>query len=154
MHRLLRKFTFFPALLILVGFGAAIWWLGKPLEEAQSPPTVTGVVRAAPELRTDAPLVFSVALNKGTTRPAGEAPEFPLDDVQPDEGATFELVAEPGDGSRFWVIARVDTAKIERWCEVVDVPPMRRLEDGTWVEAATGKPAPPLDITVDRETPC
>jgi hypothetical protein len=154
VRRFLRKFTFFPTVLILAGFGAAIWWLAQPLEEAQSPPAVTGVVRAAPELRPDAPLVFSVGLNPGPTRPASEAPEFPLDDVQPDEGATFELVAEEGDGRQFWVIARVDTAKIERWCEVVDVPPLRRLEDGTWVEAETGRPLPPLDITVDRDTPC
>jgi hypothetical protein len=152
--RLFRKFTFFPVVLVLAGFVASVFWLSRPLEEAESPPTVTGVVRASAELRRDAPLVYFVGLNKGETRPASQAPEFPLDDAQPDEGATFELVAEKGDGARFWVLARVDSAKIERWCEVVDVPPLRRLEDGTWVVAATGKPLPALHITIDKETPC
>ena len=152
--RVFRKLTFLPVFLVLAGFVGAIVWLSKPLKEEESPPAVTGVVRAAAELRPDAPLVYFVGLNKGATRPASEAPEFPLDDAQPDAGTTFELVAEKGDGSQFWVLARVDTAKIERWCEVVDVPPLRRLEDGTWVVAETGKPLPPLEITVDKETSC
>jgi hypothetical protein len=98
--------------------------------------------------------LYYAALNRGRGRPAVEAPEFPLDGAQPDAGDTFELAAEQGDGTRFWVLARVETAKIERWCKVVELPPLRRLEDGKWVEAATGKPLRPLEITVDRSTPC
>lgn len=154
MRRFLRKFTFFPTLLILAGFVAAVILLSKPLKEAESPPAVTGVVRAAAELKRDTPLVYYAALHPGRARPASEAPEFPLDDAQTDAGEAFELVAEKGDGTRFWVLARVETAKIERWCKVVEVPPLRRLEDGTWVEAETEKPLPPLDITVGRETAC
>jgi hypothetical protein len=154
MRRLLRKLTFVPTLLILAGFVAAVILLSKPLEDEESPPTVTGAVRATAELKRDAPLVYYAALNRGRGRPAVEAPEFPLDGAQPDPGETFELAAEQGDGTRFWVLARVETAKIERWCKVVELPPLRRLEDGKWVEAATGKPLRPLEITVDRSTPC
>ena len=152
--RILHKFSFMPVILVLGGFVFAVFWLSKPPESEESPPTVTGHVRATERLKRDAPLVFSVGLNKGRRRPASQAPEFPLDDAQPDPGETFELVAEEGDGSQFWVLARVDSARIERWCEVVDVPRMRRLEDGTWVVAATGKPLPPLEITVDKTTAC
>jgi hypothetical protein len=149
-----RKFTFLPVILVLAGFVGAVFWLSRPPKSEESPPTVTGNIRATDRLRQDAPLVFFVGLNKGKTRPASQAPEFPLDDAQPDPGDTFELVAEEGDGSQFWVLARVETAKIERWCEVVDVPKLRRLDDGTWVVAATGKPPPPLEITVDMKTAC
>jgi hypothetical protein len=152
--RILRKFTFMPVILVLAGFVAAVFWLSRPPKSEESPPTVTGHVKASARLKQDAPLVFFVGLNKGKTRPASEAPEFPLDDAQPEPSETFELVAEEGDGSQFWVLARVDSARIERWCEVVDIPRMRRLEDGTWVVAATGKPLPPLTITVDKKTAC
>ena len=152
--RILHKFSFLPVILVLGGFVLAVFWLSKPPKSEESPPTVTGHVRATERLKRDAPLVFFVGLNKGQTRPASEAPEFPVDDAQPDAGETFELAAEEGDGSQFWVLARVDSARIERWCEVVAVPRMRRLEDGTWVAAATGKPLPPLEITVDKKTQC
>jgi hypothetical protein len=152
--RLFRKLTFLPVILLLAGFALAVFWLSKPPASEESPPTVTGHVRASAALKRDAPLVFFVGLNKGEIRPASEAPEFPLDDAQPEVGETFELSAEEGDGSQFWVLARVDSARIERWCQVVDVPRMRRLEAGTWVVAATGKPLPPLEITVDKKTSC
>ncbi len=154
MRRFFGKFTFIPALLVVVGFVGLIIYLSKPLEDEESPPALTGIVRAAPELKQDAPLVHFVALYPGTKRPPAEAPEFPIDDAQPDAGTSFELVPEKGDGTQFWVLARVETAKIERWCEVLDVPPLRQLEDGEWVEAATGKPLPPLDITVRRQSLC
>lgn len=143
-----------PVILVLAGFVLAVFWLSRPPKSEESPPTVTGRIAAGADLKKDAPLVFFVGLNKGETRPASEAPEFPLDDAQPEADETFELVAEKGDGTRFWVLARVDTARIERWCKVVDVPPLRRLEDGTWVEASTGKPPPPLRITIDKTTAC
>ena len=149
-----RKFTLVPALLVVAGFVGLIIYLSKPLEDVESAAAVTGVLRASADLKPDAPLTFYAGLFRGPVQPASEAPEFPLDDVQPDEGVAFELVAEKVDGTKFWVLARVDTAKIERWCTSVDVPPLRRLEDGTWVEAKTGKPLPPLDITIDRTTPC
>jgi hypothetical protein len=154
MRSLLRKFTFVPTLLILAGFVVAVILLSKPLKDEESPVAVTGVVGATAELKRDAPLVYYAALNPGRARPAEEAPEFPLDDAQPDAGKTFELAAEKGDGTRFWILARVETAKIERWCAVLELPPLRRLEDGKWVEAATRKPLRPLEITVDRSTPC
>ena len=152
--RFVRKFTFLPVILVLAGFVAAVFWLSKPPESEESPPAVTGTIRAAAELEQDAPLVYFVGLNPGPTKPVDQAPEFPLDDAQPDAGATFELVAEKGDGPQFWVLARVETARIERFCEAVDVPPLRRQDDGTWVEASTGKPLPALRITVDDSTPC
>lgn len=154
MRRFFRKFTFFPALLVVAGFVGAVIYLSKPLEEAESPQTVTGVVRAAAELKPDAPLMYFAGLYRGEARPPSQAPDFPLDDAQPEEGARFELVAEREDGTRFWVLARVETAKIERWCKVVELPALRRLNDGTWVDAATGKALPPLEITVGTQTPC
>jgi hypothetical protein len=149
-----RKFTFLPVVLILAGFVVGVLWLSQPPKSEESPPTVTGTITASENLKQDAPLVFFVGLNKGATKPPTQAPEFPLDDAQPDAGETFALVAEKGDGSQFWVLARVETAKIERWCKSVDVPPMRLQEDGTWVVASTGKPLPALRITVDDSTPC
>lgn len=152
--RFVRKFTFLPVVLVLAGFVLAVFWLSRPPASEESPPAVTGTITASPELKRDAPLVYFVGLNPGPTRPVDQAPEFPLDDAQPDEGQTFELVAEEGDGTQFWVLARVETARIERFCEAVDLPPLRRQDDGTWVEASTGKPLPPLAITVDDGTPC
>jgi hypothetical protein len=143
-----------PVVLVLAGFVVAVLWLSRPPKSEESPPTVTGTITASADLKADAPLVYFVGLNSGATRPPAQAPEFPLDDAQPDEGEPFALVAEDGDGPRFWVLARVETAKIERWCKSVDVPPMRRLEDGTWVVASTGKPLPAMHITVDDKTPC
>jgi hypothetical protein len=154
VRRFLRKFSFLPVILILAGFVVGTVLISKPPKEQESLSVVTGIVHAAPDLRPDAPLTYFAALNPGRARLASEAPEFPLDDAQTDEGESFELVAEPGDGKQFWVLARVETAMIERWCKVVELPPVRRLEDGTWVEAETGKPLAPLDITVDRTTAC
>jgi hypothetical protein len=152
--RFFRKFTFMPVVLVLAGFVAAVFWLSRPPKSEESPPTVTGTITASEDLKQDAPLVYFVGLNRGATKPPAQAPDFPLDDAQPEEGETFGLVAEEGDGSRFWVLARVETAKIERWCKSVEVPPMRRQEDGTWVVASTGKPLPAIHITVDDSTPC
>ncbi|HEY7793726.1 MAG TPA: hypothetical protein VIA10_06960 [Gaiellaceae bacterium] len=152
--RFFRRFTFLPVVLILAGFVVAVFWLSRPPKSEESPPTVRGTITASSELKPDAPLVYFVGLNPGATKPPAQAPEFPLDDAQPDAGETFELVAEEGDGSRFWVLARVETARIERWCKSVDVPPLRRQDDGTWVVASTGKPLPALRITVDKTTPC
>jgi hypothetical protein len=154
VRRLLSKFTFVPTLLILAGFVVAVILLSKPLKGEESPAAVTGLIRADADLTRDTPLVYYAALNPGRARQPGQAPEFPIDDAQTDAGEMFELAPEPGDGTRFWILARVETAKIERWCKVVDVPPLRRREGGTWVEAATGKPLAPLEITVDRSTPC
>ena len=154
MRRFLRKFSFLPVILILAAFVFGTVLISRPPEDQESPSVVTGIVHAAQNLRSDAPLIYFAALNPGRVRPASEAPEFPLDDTQTDEGETFELAAEPGDGTQFWVLARVETAKIERWCKVVELPPVRRLEDGTWVEAETGNPLAPLNITVGRDVPC
>ncbi|HEY8104354.1 MAG TPA: hypothetical protein VIE18_07545 [Gaiellaceae bacterium] len=153
MRRFFRKFTFVPALLVIAGFVGLVIYLSKPLESVESEATITGVVRASADLKPDAPLAYYAALYPGAARPPSEAPEFPLDDVQTD-GEAFELVAEEGDGTQFWVLARVETAKIERWCKILQVPELRRRDDGSWVEAKTGKPLPPLDITVGRELPC
>ena len=152
--RFFRKFSFMPVVIVLAGFVFAVFWLSRPPKSEESPPTVTGRIDGTAALKQDAPLVYYVGLVKGEMQPPAEAPEFPLDDAQPEQGETFELVAEEGDGTQFWVVARADTARIERWCKSVDLPPLRRLEDGTWVVASTGKPPAPLRITLDKTTAC
>jgi hypothetical protein len=103
-------------------------------------------------LRADGPFVRYVALHPG--RPGGPVPAFAIDDSQPENDGVFELDADAGDGAQFYVLARIESAKIERWCEFVALPRVRRLEDGGWVNAATGKALAPLKLTVDKKIPC
>ncbi|MHB1243366.1 MAG: hypothetical protein ACYC1P_08215 [Gaiellaceae bacterium] len=152
MRRLVGKFTFFPVVLILAGFVVFTVAIAKPLKKAERRGLVVGTVTPADALRDDGPFRPYVALHRGA--PGAEIPEFPLDDRQPLDDGKFELSADQTDGTRYFVLARIETATLERWCETVALPPMRQLEDRSWVEAATGKPLAPVRISVDDSTRC
>jgi hypothetical protein len=157
MRRRLRKLSFLPVLLLLVGFTWFTVEVASPLKEAERKSLVAGTIVPAGPLRDDGPFRPYVALHKGP-RPAevraGEIPEFPLDDQQPLDDGKFELSADQGDGTRFYLLARMETAKLERWCETIALPPMRQLEDRSWVVAATGEPLDPVRISVGAATRC
>ena len=153
MRRLLRRFSWIPVVLIL---GAFIWFaigLSDPPEEAERENLVTGSIHAADPLKPDGPFTPYIALHKGTPDPEA-IPEFPLDDRQPDGSGAFELSADKGDGTEFFLLVRFETAKLERYCRFVELPKMRVTAEGAWVEAASGRPLPPQWITVDKSTRC
>lgn len=154
MRRLLRKLTFVPVALILVGFVLFTIFIAKPLRGGEKRGLVVGTMRVAPELKPDAPFTRYVAMYAGELRPASSLPEFPVDDVQTEDDGGFELTAEKQDGTRFFLLARVETAKIERYCEEIELPEMRQLDDRNWVDAKTGKPLPRVRITVDKGERC
>ena len=139
--------------LILGGF---VWFaidISDPPEAAERESLVTGSIHAADPLKPDGPFTPYVALHKGA--PDLEAiPDFPLDDRQPDGSGTFELSADKGDGTRFFLFVRFETAKLERWCRIVELPRMVQTADGVWVEPASRRPLPPQRITVDKSTRC
>jgi hypothetical protein len=152
MRRLFSKFTFLPVILVLAGFTWFTLRIADPPDEAERESLVSGTIAPGGPLRAQGPFQLYVALERGV--PGDEIPEFPLDDAQPLEDGRFELSADPGDGRRFWVLARIETARLERWCDTVRLPEMRQLEDGAWVEAATGEPLSPLELTVDDSRRC
>ena len=153
MRRLFGKFTFVPVLLILGAFVLFAIKVSEPLRKAERKSLVTGTIHPVGELRQEGPFIPYVALNRG--RPVkGAFPEFPLDDRQPDADGRFELSADPGDGTRFYLLVRYETARQERYCKTVELPEVRQTEDGNWVEAATGKPLPPQRVEVDKSVRC
>jgi hypothetical protein len=154
MRRFFGRFTWVPVLLILVGF---VWFairIADPPEEAEREWLVTGTLLAADELKPDGPFVPYVALHKGDPVPVTEVPDFPLDDRQPDGSGTFELSADPGDGTRFFLFARFATAKGERFCATHPLPELRVTGQETWVVADTGKALEPQRLRVDKSLPC
>ena len=154
MRRFLRRFSFFPVILILGGFIAFTLWVADPLQEAERKSLVTGSIHPADPLRPDGPFIPYVALHKGALQDPDGVPEFPLDDEQPDGDGKFELSADAGDGRQFYLLARFETANSERYCKTVPLPRMRRTEDGLWLDAATGERLQPLRISVDKAESC
>lgn len=153
MRRFFGKFTFVPVIVILVGF---VWFtlkVAKPLKEAERKSLVIGSIHPADPLRQAGPFIPYIALHKGV---AGReaVPDFALDDQQPEGAGTFELSADDGDGRQFYLLARFETAKQERYCSTVSLPRMRRTEDGVWLVAKTGKALAPVRITVDKSERC
>jgi hypothetical protein len=154
VRRFLRKFSFVPVLVILGGFVAFSLWVADPLKEAERESLVTGSLHPADPLRPDGPFIPYVALHKGELQEPESVPEFPLDDAQPEGDGKFELSADELDGQQFYLLARFETAKSERYCKTVPLPRMRRNEDGVWLEAATGKQLQPLRIAIDKSLRC
>lgn len=154
MRRLLGKLTFVPVALILVGFVLFTVFISKPLRSSEKGGFVHGTINVAPELRPDEPFVRYVALYAGDVKPAEALPEFPLNDVQTNDDGVFELTPDREDGTRFFLLARIETAKLERYCKRIALPQARRRDDRHWVDAKTGKPLPPLRITVDKTEQC
>jgi hypothetical protein len=152
VRRFFGKFSFVPVILILVGFVVFTLKISDPLKDAERKSLVTGSIHPANPLKPDGPFIPYVALHKGA--PGPEVPEFPLDDHQPDGDGTFELSADEVDGRRFYLLARFETAKSERFCATLALPPVRRTEEGIWLEAATGQRLKPVRITVDKSQRC
>jgi hypothetical protein len=152
--RLFRKLSFFPVVLLLAGFVLFTVFISKPLRGSEKHGLVEGTIREAPELRPDAPFFYYVALHAGAPRAPGQVPEFPVHDVQTEDDGVFELSADTDDGPRFYLLARVETAKLERFCKVVPLPELERIENGDWVNVRTRKRLPPVRITVDKSIPC
>lgn len=154
MRRFVRKLTFVPVALILAGFVVFTVFISKPLRGSEKRGFVEGTVNVAPELKPDAPFVRYVALYAGDVQPADALPSFPVNDIQPEADGAFELTPDLEDGTRFFLLARIETAKLERYCKLIALPPVRRVDDRNWVDAKTGKPLPPVRITVDASEPC
>lgn len=154
MRRLLRKLTFVPVALILAGFFLFTLFISKPLRGSEKRGFVEGTLNVAPELKPDAPFVRYVALYAGDVKPGGALPAFPVNDIQTEANGAFELTPDLEDGTRFFLLARIETAKLERYCKVIALPPVRRIDDRNWVDAKTGKPLPPVKATLDKSEPC
>jgi len=152
VRRFFRKFTFVPVIVILIGF---VWFtlkVAEPLKKAERKSLVTGSIHPADPLRPDSPFIPYIALHKGVASPG--VPEVPLDDQQPEGNGTFELSADEADGRQFFLLARYETAKQERYCKTVSLPRMRRTEAGVWLDADTGRPLRSVRITVDKSQRC
>lgn len=154
MRRLLRKLTFLPVALILAGFILFTVFISKPLRGSEKRGFVEGTLSVAPELKPDAPFVRYVALYAGDVKPADALPAFPVNDVQTEADGAFELTPDLEDGTRFFLLAWIETAKLERYCKLIALPPVRRIDDRNWVDARTGRPLPPVRTTLDKSAPC
>ena len=86
-------------------------------------------------------------------RPIG-VPRTPSTTGCPSRDGSFALDADPLDGTRFFLLARIETAREELFCETIALPEMRVDEDGKRVVASTGEPLPPKHVVVDTSTPC
>jgi hypothetical protein len=152
MRRLLSSLGILIVALMLAGF---VWFtkeISEPVDRTLRQDLVTGTVRPAGELEPRGPFLTYVALFAG--RPGGERPLYPVHDVQPGTDGSFALSADRLDGTRFFLLARIETAQEELFCETIPLPEMRATEDGEWVVAATGRPLEPPAIVVDASTPC
>jgi hypothetical protein len=152
MKRLLASLGIPLVVAMLVGFFFFTKEISEPVEGTLQPDLVKGTVRAAEELAPRGPFLAYVALYAG--RAGAERPEFPVSDVQPEPDGSFALAADRLDGRRFFLLARIETAQEELFCETVPLPEMRVSEDGDWVVAATGRPLEPRAIVVDASTAC
>jgi hypothetical protein len=141
-------------LLVVAMVAAFVWFtieISKPVEGTLQEDLVTGTVHAAPELAPDGPFLTYVALHAG--RPSAETPEDAVSDQLVEDDGSFALPADEIDGSTFFLLARIETAREEFYCERIALPPMR-VDDDEWVVAATGEPLEPRRIVVDRSTRC
>ena len=152
MRRFFRKFTFVPVVVILAGFVLFTFVISKPVREAEKHGVVHGTIVPAGALRADGPFVRYVALEPG--RPGEPIPPFAVDDKQPGDDGSFELDADAADGTEFYLLGRIESAKIERWCLTVPLPRMRRTDERGWVNAATGKRLEPVKLSVDKTSRC
>jgi len=150
----MRKLSFFPVVLLLIGFVVFTILIAQPLRGSEKHGLVKGSIAAAPALQPNRPFVYYVALHAGAPRAADEVPAFPLQDVQPGADGTFELSADERDGTRFFLVARVETAQLERYCTVTPLPELQRLENGDWVDLQSRKRLAPVRITVDKSVRC
>ena len=152
MRRLVSSLGVLLVAAILAGF---VWFtieISEPVEGTLREDLVTGTVRPAAELEPEGPFLTYVALYAG--RAGGQRPLYPVDDVQPGANGSFALGADALDGTRFFLLARVETAQEKLFCETIPLPELRLEEDGGWVVAATGRPLAARDVVVDRSTPC
>jgi hypothetical protein len=153
VRRFLAQFSFLIAFVLVAAFVYLTAVLSDPVDRVQKDVLVRGTIRPAITLRPDAPFIRYVAVHAGSPSVDDALYQSPVDDTQTNEDGDFELVADERDGTRFLVLARIETAREELWCETVELPPVRHVEDG-WVEQATGRPLDPLRITVDRGARC
>jgi hypothetical protein len=154
MRRLSARFAWVPVVVILAAFIAFAIGLSDPPEEVERKSLVAGTIRPVGALEREGPFIPYVALHKGPPEGVEAVPDFPLDDRQPELDGAFELSADPGDGRRFYLFARFETARQERYCALLALPEMRPTEAGGWVVASTGKPLEPQRLTVDKSTRC
>jgi hypothetical protein len=154
VRRLARFLSGFGWAIVLLIMGGFVWFaieISKPVEGTLRHDLVTGTLRPARELGPDGPFLGYVALYPG--RPGDERPAYPLDDELPEDDGSFSLAADAIDGTRFYLLARIETAKEQLFCRLVPLPEVRATDEG-WVAAATGEPLLPRRIVVDRSRPC
>jgi hypothetical protein len=154
MRRLFARFAFVPVLAILAGFIAFAIGLSDPPEEVERESLVVGTIHPVGALEPEGPFIPYVALHKGAPEGVEAVPDFPLDDRQPEFDGAFELSADPGDGRRFYLFARFETANQARYCALLALPEMRPTEAGGWVVASTGEPLEPQRLNVDNSSRC
>jgi hypothetical protein len=149
VRRFLSKFSFLAAVLLVVGFAYFTYLISKPVTSAEKDVLVRGTVRPAAVLLPDAPFIRYVALYRG--KPTGSDDTGTLiDDVQTSEDGSFQLRADEDDGTQFYVLARLETAREEFWCRILELPPLRHGDERAWVEQATERPLAPVRISVGR----
>jgi hypothetical protein len=153
VRRFLRQFSFLSAVALVAGFVYLSAVLSDPVDRVQKDPLVRGTIHPAAALRPDAPFLRYVAVHAGSPTVDDALVQSPVDETQTAADGDFELVADERDGTRFLLLARIETAREELWCETVELPLVRHVEDG-WVEQATGRPLEPVRISVDRGTRC
>jgi hypothetical protein len=149
VRRFLGKFSFLAIVLLVVGFAYFTYAISKPVDRAQKDVLVRGTIRPTAALLPDAPFLRYAALYGGTPD-AGPL----LDDMLAEEDNSFQLRADEGDGTRFYVLTRIETAREELWCETIELPAVRYDDEDEWVAAATREPLPPVAISVGRQTRC
>ena len=153
MRRFLGKFSFLIAVAMVAGFVYLSAVLSDPVDRVEKDVLVRGTIRPAAALRPDAPFLRYVAVHAGSPTVDVALIQSPVDDTQTSADGGFELVADVRDGTRFLLLARIETAREELWCETVDLPAVRHVDDG-WVEQATGRPLEQVRITVGRGERC
>jgi hypothetical protein len=154
VRRLIERFSWLTAVALVAGFVYLTAVLSDPVDRVQKDVLIRGTIRPAPELRQDAPFIRYAAVHAGNPTVDDALVQSPVDDTQTSPAGGFELVAGERDGSRFLLLARIETAREELWCETVELPPVRHRDDGTWVEQATDRPLEPVEVTVDRGERC
>ena len=151
MRRFLWRYGWLVVVVIVAGF---IWFtieISKPVEGSLQEDLVSGTLHPARELAPEGPFLAYVALYPGD--PGRELPEFPLIDQLAEDDGSFGFPADPIDGARFFLFARIETAQERFYCKRVALPAMR-MDDDEWVVAATGEPLAPQRIVVDKSQPC
>ena len=140
------------ALFAAAAYGLSNWWAGAERQ------TAVIVVVEPPEVRGDViPLRGRASLYAGRPRNPTNT-DVSVDDaeevnLETAEQPRFELNADRGDGTRFFVYAWMELSNFDIYCDSIALPRMRFVgdaEEGRWVHAGTGEPLGELRVQLRR----